>query len=901
MLHLWSVYSISDAAAIHVAMNGNDMNPGTTAEPVATVRMALELVWDKEEPSEIVMHQGIYPGDVGVGNNEDRLGGARPHLLIRAAQNPDGTFQQVIFDGGREIGTAEPVPGKSGVFKVPGQHSYHYRTHMWEADTRIRYTLVADLAAVEQFPASFWHSNSEVFFHTSDNQPPEAHDIGISKCSNGITLWRPNVTVRGLQFRNFLAWQWSCGVELRGANTAAEDCRVWNSVRGFQIMMEPKGTRVIRCRTDDCGGGVYSQGKRAVIEDCRLYKVRDRFIVPCYPQDDTGIQFYSPADEGEVRRNVCVGFCNGIFVKCKTSEFIVEHNTCLDGITFGMGCTSWHPKSIFRYNIISEFSYPILGYDSLTPTNIVDWNCLWDSQDQEMLQKFLQGPRETGTGKHSIIADPRFASPVMDDYRLLPDSPCANMGPEGKTCGALDLVGPDFEDVQPPKVEVTAASPAQRVVSVQAAKVPQLKGAPVLYTNANGAVISFETDTPCFATVEFGEDKSYGASFELPANKQQKWATSKDESRVTNYAVLLPPLVKSGMAYHYRLILTDESGNQTVTDDGLFTLKGEPKSYFVSPKGEDMNGGGSRQKPWRTIQFAVDHALPGDRIILLPGLYPGESTLTHGGLEGAPITIESQHPGTAILDGRREANVCLHLEKAPHVVIKGLEVRWFGRADMFYSDDKAGIFLTDSPHVSILNCKIWNDFWMGWPIGSGIAANRSPGLVADHNVIYQVEQGIRLYQSPRARITHNTILENMYGAVKFIYSAANSVSRNNSFCFSGNDQYLVVYRDKEEFETFDSDYNNLGTELRSPEPGEEIVPSDPFFKNHGSKAIISLNGERYNSLGAWQKATGKDMRSIFKDPKYIDPENWDFRLQPDSPNIGAGEDGAIIGALGPKR
>jgi hypothetical protein len=852
MLHLWSIYSISDAATIHVAMNGNDTNPGTTAELVATVRKAFELVWDKvenpdfigEEPSEIVIHQGVYPGDVSVGNNEARLGGARPHLLIRAAQNPDGTFQQVIFDGGRKIGTAEPVPGKSGVFKVPGRHSYHYRTHIWEADTRIRYTMVADLAAVERFPASFWHSNSEVFFHTSDNQPPEAHDIGISRCSNGITLWRHNVTVRGLQFRNFLAWRWSCGVELRGANTTAEDCRVWNSVRGFQIMftsftnafglwLEPEGTRIIRCRTDDCGGGVYSQGKRAVIEECRLYKIRDRFIVPCYPQDDTGIQFYSPADEGEMRRNMfatltnafglwCVGFCNGIFVKCKTSEFIVEHNTCLDGITFGMGCTSWHPKSICRYNIIAEFSYPILGYDSLMPTNIVDWNCLWDSQDQDM-QKFLQAPRETGTGKHSIIADPRFAAPAphlsvgVGDYRLLPDSPCANMLPEGKTCGALGPVSPDFEDVQPPKVEVTAAhktkslvnevnSPAQRIASPvrtylerdawlgdapnlrrkhleeeggewvtsqdivaleiraydyisqptqmqirigdnawsnpepfqqqkkiqlpqdgqvtvvgvkvcdvaenwsepislmfrQADRGPQLKGAPVLYTNANGAVISFETETQCFAKVEFGEDKSYGTTFELPPNMQQKWVTSKGKSHVTNYAVLLTPLVKSGTTYHYRLILADENGNQTVTDDGLFTLKGEPKSYFVSPTGENVDGGGSPQKPWRTIQFAVDRALPGDRIILLPGLYPGESTLTHGGLEDAPITIEAQQPGTAILDGRSEANVCLHLEKAPHVVIKGLEVRWFGRADTFYSDDKAGIFLADSAHVSIL-------------------------------------------------------------------------------------------------------------------------------------------------------------------------------------------------------
>ena len=122
---------------------------------------------------------------------------------------------------------------------------------MWETDTRIRYTLVADLKAVEQFPASFCFAEEELFFHTSDNQPPESHDIGISDRSNGITLWRPNVTVKGLQFHNFLAWRWSCGVELRGADTAVEDCRVWNSVRGYQIVMEAPGTRVLRCRAVD--------------------------------------------------------------------------------------------------------------------------------------------------------------------------------------------------------------------------------------------------------------------------------------------------------------------------------------------------------------------------------------------------------------------------------------------------------------------------------------------------------------------------------------------------------------------------------------------------------------------------------------------------------------------------
>jgi hypothetical protein len=43
------------------------------------------------------------------------------------------------------------------------------------------------------------------------------------------------------------------------------------------------------------------------------------------------------------------------------------------------------------------------------------------------------------------------------------------------------------------------------------------------------------------------------------------------------------------------------------------------------------------------------------------------------------------------------------------------------------------------------------------------------------------------------------------------------------------------------------------------------------------------------------------MHSIFKHPRYADPVRRDFRLLPDSPNIGAGEGGTNIGALGVKK
>ncbi|MBM4047913.1 MAG: hypothetical protein FJ279_22665, partial [Planctomycetes bacterium] len=622
--------------------------------------------------------------------------------------------------------------------------------------------------------------------------------------------------------------------------------------------------------------------------------------------------------------------------------------------THGIGCTSWHANSIFRYNIVTGFSWPILSPGGINPTNIVDYNCLWAGRESSALRVCLEEPRKVGTGTHTIFADPRLAAPIAGDYRLLPDSPCAKMGPKGEVCGAFEVVGPDFKDVQPPEVRLAASAPAKQAggsgelyferdpwigggtnlvqklppegqghewvtpqasvtleieaqdyvtrptqmkvrlgranwgevepfqprksielrpdepmaaVSVAvsdaagnwsapvalrlrlATKGPQLKRKPVLYANANGVVISFETDAPCLAKVEFGKDKAYGSVFEQPKNVQRSWISAdggdwveiRSKPRVTNYLVLLPPRVESGQTYHYRLILEDEVGNRTVTDDATFALAGAPRACYVSPKGEDGDARGLRETPWRTIQFAVDRALPGDRVVLLPGLYPGETTLTHGGIERAPITVEAEQQGTAILDGRHESKACLRLQNAPHVVVKGLEVRWY---------QSSGIYIADSPNVSVQSCKIWNDFWMGWPIGSGVFAHRSPGLVADHNVIFQMEQGITLLQSPRSRVTHNTILMNMYGAVKFIYSAEGSVSLNNSFCYSGNDQYLVLCQDEKEFKTFRSDYNNLGTKLRSPDPGDEIVPDSPFFQHHGSKAVISLNNERYNSLKA---------------------------------------------------
>ena len=114
----------------------------------------------------------------------------------------------------------------------------------------------------------------------------------------------------------------------------------------------------------------------------------------------------------------------------------------------------------------------------------------------------------------------------------------------------------------------------------------------------------------------------------------------------------------------------------------------------------------------------------------------------------------------------------------------------------------------------------------------------------------------------------------------------------------------ITTQSPDEMRTFDCDYNNLAMHVRKstprrPAPEDDIHPiKGGFFERNTSKYLVNWHGKTYNSLKEWQHAAGKDRHSIFKNPLYNDPRNRDYRLKPGSPNIGAGESEATMGALG---
>jgi parallel beta-helix repeat protein len=92
--------------------------------------------------------------------------------------------------------------------------------------------------------------------------------------------------------------------------------------------------------------------------------------------------------------------------------------------------------------------------------------------------------------------------------------------------------------------------------------------------------------------------------------------------------------------------------------------------FFVSPAGDNSNPG-SETKPWRSIQFAVDHTQPGKKILLMPGTYNEGVHILKAGNANNPITLTSTKDGGVIIDGGPEPAIN---GEADYWIIKGLQL-----------------------------------------------------------------------------------------------------------------------------------------------------------------------------------------------------------------------------------
>jgi hypothetical protein len=383
------------------ALAGDTMHVKPT-ESLSTVREKLE---NDARITEVVFEEGIYAGSLYV--SKPRTSGdadlSQYPLLIRAAQGAS-----VLFEGAKPIEKVQRHEKESGVFWMDYTHRGGEYPKLWEPRTRMRYRLVADRQSVARFPATYSIEGPRLLFHTSDGQPPRPDELLMSAEDCGLFINRPQVTVRGLDFQNFLAREkWSTAIDLRVDQIVVEDCRSTNCSMGFIITGKSNVLR--RCSTEDVGGGVYVGGENATVEACRFYKRRDTFMVPMYAQDDTGIQYYVPARGGLIRGNLCEGFGMGVFIKAHSAPYVVEHNTLVGlGQGLGFGSTSWHRNSAFATTSL--------------PAAIARWRSMWRMNSRArwtQLLLVLNPRRSQADGSERPDRGSKVCLAEWRDYRLV--------------------------------------------------------------------------------------------------------------------------------------------------------------------------------------------------------------------------------------------------------------------------------------------------------------------------------------------------------------------------------------------------------------------------------------------------------------------------------------------------
>jgi hypothetical protein len=359
----------------------------------------------------------------------------------------------------------------------------------------------------------------------------------------------------------------------------------------------------------------------------------------------------------------------------------------------------------------------------------------------------------------------------------------------------------------------------------------------------------------------------------------------------------LQPLVVTGLTpnavYQYQVVATADD-NTLYSAIGTVTTTGPALTTYISPSGADGLGRGTANAPLKTLQYALDLALPGDDLRLLPGTYYGGFILAHGGTSVAPITLEADQPGTVALNGNMENNCVLLLMNLTDVKIRGLAIQW---AKTY------GLCLNGCARVEASgNC--FFDWYLpayGCPSAYGLVLANSPGCSIHNNVLYKWWIDTAIQSSPNTSFYQNTAVAAAEAGLRVGFgSAAGSYIAMNSLNGS-HDHGLDLCATPGELAQLSLDYNNYGTVFQSPGLADAntiiTINGYPWFGGSRELAVWEPNPstgvvKTYYSFAQWKADTGKDSHSIFADPAWVSPLQGDFRLLPGSPNLNLLDNGS---------
>jgi beta-glucanase (GH16 family) len=204
-----------------------------------------------------------------------------------------------------------------------------------------------------------------------------------------------------------------------------------------------------------------------------------------------------------------------------------------------------------------------------------------------------------------------------------------------------------------------------------------------------------------------------------------------------------------------------------------------PCDKVASPVGLD-SWPGSETQPVRTAQKLADLLLPGETGCLKAGVYGGGLTLTNGGTQGNPVTLESYPGGRARISGPVSVE-----PSADFVTISGLDLAGS-------NPDSAGSLLIQANHVRLEGNDITNN-----QIADCVFVGTWDHLVTDtvieDNRIHNCgelpatnrDHGISIWNASATQITDNVIYDNANRGIQLFPNAQQTSVVHNTIDANG--------------------------------------------------------------------------------------------------------------------
>jgi hypothetical protein len=319
-------------------------------------------------------------------------------------------------------------------------------------------------------------------------------------------------------------------------------------------------------------------------------------------------------------------------------------------------------------------------------------------------------------------------------------------------------------------------------------------------------------------------------------------------------------------------------------------------TFHVAMSGDDA-AARTAAAPWRTFQKAVAIARAGDTVVVHGGVYTGHVILRHSGEPDKPIVLKSVPGQRPVFDGEGKGRIELKSQQGWQkpigwIVVEGFEIRNGWDGIKFYNAHH--IVLRDNHIHSNLNQGILGNGHHVRIEGNIIARN---GFKAE-NERSNLEHGIYCTGTDFT-IVNNVIHSNKaYGiqVAGYPYHPENHPGPE----FADARRWLISNN------TLALNQNRAGIVIWQSRATDCVIQNNIFYKNSVSLRPGAVQGIDFVGAGCGhvirnnlffapgRKSIG-DAETFSptdsieqEEPRFVEPEQFDFRLQRQSPAVDAG-------------